>query len=102
MDLVFLFKQKTAYEIRISDWSTEVCSSDLVAMAEVGVDPAMTVMVGDTTYDSEMARAAGCLAIGVNWGNHEEAHLQTAGAHCVIGHFSELSQALVRLSGVSA
>src|SRR3546814_9597545 len=36
-----------------------------VAMAEVGVDPAMTVMVGDTTYDIEMARAAGCLAIGV-------------------------------------
>src|SRR3546814_12291326 len=26
---VFLFKQKTAYEVRISDWSSEVCSSDL-------------------------------------------------------------------------
>src|SRR3546814_6313298 len=26
---VFFFKQKTAYEIRISDWSSEVCSSDL-------------------------------------------------------------------------
>src|SRR3546814_8814977 len=25
----FFFKQKTAYEIRISDWSSEVCSSDL-------------------------------------------------------------------------
>src|SRR3546814_7640066 len=28
---VFLFKQKTAYEMRISDWSSDVCSSDLVA-----------------------------------------------------------------------
>src|SRR3546814_7250597 len=26
---VFLFKQKTAYEMRISDWSSDVCSSDL-------------------------------------------------------------------------
>src|SRR3546814_4804131 len=26
---IFLFKQKTAYEMRISDWSSDVCSSDL-------------------------------------------------------------------------
>src|SRR3546814_1607815 len=29
-DVVFVFKQKTAYEMRISDWSSDVCSSDLV------------------------------------------------------------------------
>src|SRR3546814_5466976 len=29
--LFFFFKQKTAYEMRISDWSSDVCSSDLVA-----------------------------------------------------------------------
>src|SRR3546814_3225195 len=28
----FFFKQKTAYEMRISDWSSDVCSSDLVAV----------------------------------------------------------------------
>src|SRR3546814_5963065 len=28
--LLFCFKQKTAYELRISDWSSDVCSSDLV------------------------------------------------------------------------
>src|SRR3546814_10347892 len=28
-DLFFFFKQKTAYEMRISDWSADVCSSDL-------------------------------------------------------------------------
>src|SRR3546814_10039820 len=27
---VFVFKQKTAYEMRISDWSSDVCSSDLL------------------------------------------------------------------------
>src|SRR3546814_3088618 len=29
MSLIFFFKQKTAYEMRISDWSSDVCSSDL-------------------------------------------------------------------------
>src|SRR3546814_3315586 len=34
-DIFFFFKQKTAYEMRISDWSSDVCSSDLhVATAE--------------------------------------------------------------------
>src|SRR3546814_4592987 len=28
---IFLFKQKTAYEMRISDWSSDVCSSDLLS-----------------------------------------------------------------------
>src|SRR3546814_7871860 len=32
-DVVFFFKQKTAYEMRISDWSSDVCSSDLGAPA---------------------------------------------------------------------
>src|SRR3546814_1993045 len=31
--MLFLFKQKTAYEMRISDWSSDVCSSDLGFMA---------------------------------------------------------------------
>src|SRR3546814_19671149 len=30
--LCFFFKQKTAYEMRISDWSSDVCSSDLPAL----------------------------------------------------------------------
>src|SRR3546814_10054988 len=37
MVFFFLFKQKTAYEMRISDWSSDVCSSDLeVAVGEDG------------------------------------------------------------------
>src|SRR3546814_5686133 len=31
----FFFKQKTAYEMRISDWSSDVCSSDLVVTLDV-------------------------------------------------------------------
>src|SRR3546814_1353762 len=32
-DFFFFFKQKTAYEMRISDWSSDVCSSDLKPVA---------------------------------------------------------------------
>src|SRR3546814_1234112 len=32
--LFFFFKQKTAYEMRISDWSSDVCSSDLALLAQ--------------------------------------------------------------------
>src|SRR3546814_1272897 len=31
----FFFKQKTAYEMRISDWSSDVCSSDLIARRDL-------------------------------------------------------------------
>src|SRR3546814_7829689 len=31
----FFFKQKTAYEMRISDWSSDVCSSDLIALHDL-------------------------------------------------------------------
>src|SRR3546814_6450449 len=40
MFLVFLlcfFKQKTAYEVRISDWSSDVCSSDLIFSQFIGL-----------------------------------------------------------------
>src|SRR3546814_5317189 len=43
--VVFFFKQKTAYEMRISDWSSDVCSSDLQTVsrfnrnADIGIDP---------------------------------------------------------------
>src|SRR3546814_7780717 len=30
LGFIFFFKQKTAYELRISDWSSDVCSSDLI------------------------------------------------------------------------
>src|SRR3546814_10521154 len=33
---MFFFKQKTAYEMRISDWSSDVCSSDLAAILPLG------------------------------------------------------------------
>src|SRR3546814_9762477 len=37
--IVFFFKQKTAYEMRISDWSSDVCSSDLAVLDEEHAQP---------------------------------------------------------------
>ncbi len=56
----------------------------LAAMAEAGVRPERTVMVGDTTFDMAMARAAGSGALGVAWGYHPVEELKEAGAHGVI------------------
>src|SRR3546814_8818452 len=42
---VFFFKQKTAYEVRIRDWSSSVCSSDLVTMA--ALEPAAPLIKAD-------------------------------------------------------
>src|SRR3546814_7461198 len=40
----FLYKQKTAYEMRISDWSSDVCSSDLLnTFCRAGHAPEMTM-----------------------------------------------------------
>src|SRR3546814_4906690 len=62
----FFFKQKTAYEMRISDWSSDVCSSDL---AELGVEivqghgieiagqhPLATFRLGDVTHFDQVLR----------------------------------------------
>jgi phosphoglycolate phosphatase len=53
------------------------------AMAEAGATPATTVMIGDTSYDMLMARAAGARALGVAWGYHPPEELTAAGAHAV-------------------
>src|SRR3546814_2391894 len=45
----FFFKQKTAYEMRISDWSSDVCSSDLHAETEA-LRQAGSAAAGATVY----------------------------------------------------
>lgn len=60
------------------------------AMAEVGVAPEATVMVGDTAFDMAMARAAGARAVGVTWGFHPAEELRDAGALAVLETMDEL------------
>jgi phosphoglycolate phosphatase len=66
----------------------------LQAMAETGIGASNTVMIGDTAFDMEMARAAGAAAIGVSWGYHAAADLHAAGAVAVIDDFAALGAVL--------
>jgi phosphoglycolate phosphatase len=65
------------------------------AMAEAGVAAADCIMIGDTSYDIEMAVAAGVEAIGVAWGFHPVGDLEAAGARHIVPDFA----ALLRLTG---
>src|SRR3546814_5874353 len=47
--IFFFFKQKTAYEMRISDWSSDVCSSDLRLLDQA--DPPFELRIDDRTLD---------------------------------------------------
>ncbi|MEQ1711880.1 MAG: HAD-IA family hydrolase [Hyphomicrobium sp.] len=67
------------------------------AMAEVGARASRTVMIGDTSYDIEMARAAGVGAIGVTWGYHAADVLRSSGAHLLVDDYAGLPDAIERL-----
>lgn len=62
------------------------------AMAEAGAGPATTMMIGDTSFDMAMARAAGATAVGVAWGYHAPDELWEAGAHQVVRHPLEIAE----------
>ena len=62
----------------------------LNAVAEAGGEPGDAVMIGDTSYDMEMAVAAGVAAVGVGWGHHPADHLRATGAAHVAADAGEL------------
>ena len=66
-------------------------------LAETGVAAGRAVIVGDTTYDIEMGRAAGIAALGVGWGYHPPAALHAAGAARVLDEFTALPGALAAI-----
>ncbi|MAU53435.1 MAG: HAD family hydrolase [Roseovarius sp.] len=62
------------------------------ALAETGVAPQNAVMVGDTSFDMEMAQAAGIAGIGVSWGYHRPEALTAATR--IVADFRDLAEAL--------
>ncbi len=72
------------------------------ALIEVGVERSAAVMVGDTTFDIEMARNAGVAGVGVGWGYHPGEALREAGAHALVDDFDELLDEIERLFGLAA
>lgn len=62
----------------------------LQTLSEAGVKAEDAIMIGDTTFDIEMARAANVRAVAVSWGYHHPARLRDAGAWRVVNDMREL------------
>ncbi len=67
------------------------------AIEETGADTASTVMIGDTTFDMEMACRAEVAGIGVAWGYHSINELKSNGAHAIAMSYTELPAIVDRL-----
>src|SRR3546814_3432651 len=107
VDVFFFFKQKTAYEMRISDWSSDVCSSDLegfdLAIRHAGsvpethvawlLRPSSTLLVAAPSYLAEYGtpKAPGDLS------HHNCLYYLRSAASRSEEHTSEL-QSLMRIS----
>ncbi len=69
----------------------------MAAIQETGATAATTVMIGDTTFDIEMAKNADVAGIGVAWGYHPVDQLKLAGAHAIVPDYDQLIPAIDRL-----
>lgn len=63
-------------------------------MTAMGAAEDLTVMIGDTSFDMAMARAAGAYAQGVGWGFHTIEEIEAGGAHHVADDFAALHASL--------
>lgn len=61
---------------------------------ETNISPSNTLMIGDTSFDMEMAAAARATGLGVGWGYHPAERMLTAGASAV-AHSSQALQTMV-------
>ena len=66
----------------------------LAALDELDVAPDRAAMIGDTTFDMEMAKAAGVTPVGVAWGYHAPEELRDAGAQYVAEDPDDLRRVL--------
>src|SRR3546814_2217479 len=73
--LRFFFKQKTAYELRISDWSSVVCSSDLL---DLELKRGMSVISGETGAGKSIMLDA----LGLTLGDRADSSVEIGRASC--------------------
>jgi len=67
------------------------------ALAEAGALPYRAAMIGDTSFDLAMGRAAGTATVGVSWGYHARADLAAAGADAIVDAAIDLPDRLAAL-----
>src|SRR3546814_11272525 len=79
---MFFFKQKTAYDVRISDWRPDVCSSDLLRHI-LRRQRNLTVLMEEVTAVDLAARRVGC---GSRWLDYDWLVIATGATHADFGH----------------
>ncbi len=65
------------------------------AMAALGATASASIMIGDTTFDMDLARAIGVDTVAVTWGVHDEAVLRERGPRAVVHTMEELQDWLL-------
>ena len=82
---------------RTADDAESKPSADMIIqlLAESGAAPHETVMVGDTTFDMQMARDAGIDRIGVSYGVHASLHLEAFEPQAIVHDIDELKRLLL-------
>ncbi len=82
---------------RTADEAESKPSSDMLLqiLQETGVDVTDALMVGDTTYDMQMAQAIGMDRIGVSYGVHAQVHLENHAPLAVVHSVGELQSMLL-------
>src|SRR3546814_10335518 len=86
--LFIFFKQKTAYEMRISDWSSDVCSSDLVDLLEACHQRQRHRLGGlvdraEDEHGDAVDAARGVAALGVSLGILRDRNLARRGGNAI-------------------
>src|SRR3546814_3549584 len=79
---MFFFKQKTAYDVRISDWRPDVCSSDLLRHI-LRRQRNLTVLMEEVTAVDLAARRVGC---GSRWLDYDWLVIATGATHAYFGY----------------
>src|SRR3546814_5297762 len=79
----FFFKQKTAYEMRISDWSSDVCSSDLIGRGNERAEQVNLLADERRPPDLRRAQAIGGAGFGEDRQDAERSEERRVGKECV-------------------
>ena len=73
----------------------------LAACDAIGIPPGRALMIGDTSFDMEMGRAAGARTIAVSWGYHDVARLRASEPDLIVDSFGALQNAILEMTAMT-
>ncbi len=67
---------------------------------DTGIPPSRAIMIGDTSFDMQMGRAAGVATIGVTWGYHSADRLAASDPAHTVADFAALTETIETVTGM--